>query len=313
MTSILVVGAGAVGALFGSALARQGAQVSVVCRSDFEAVQRDGYDILSPSLGNHRFLPHAVYREVADCATPPDYLILTVKVLAGVDRAALIRPAVGPNTVIVLIENGVDIEAEIAEAFPRNELLSGLAIVGVGRTAAGKIHHQSMGSLNLGRYPNGNSPAADRLAALFEGGGIGCKVIDNVVTARWQKAVWNATFNPISIMGGVLDTATILGTDESQAFVRSAMEEVCATAAAAGHPLPPKLIDQYMVGTLGMPAYKTSMALDYENGRPMEIEAILGNTVRAARKHGAATPILDALYALAKMIEAKSNRNPGRL
>src|SRR5688500_5808938 len=61
MTSILVVGAGAVGALFGSALARQGAQVSVVCRSDFEAVQRDGYDILSPSLGNHRFRPHAVY------------------------------------------------------------------------------------------------------------------------------------------------------------------------------------------------------------------------------------------------------------
>ncbi|MET0535137.1 MAG: ketopantoate reductase C-terminal domain-containing protein, partial [Steroidobacter sp.] len=67
----------------------------------------------------------------------------------------------------------------------------------------------------------------------------------------------------------------------------------------------PKLIDQYIAATLGMPAYKTSMALDYENNRPMEIEAILGNTVRAARKHGVSTPILDALYALAKMIEAK--------
>jgi 2-dehydropantoate 2-reductase len=117
--------------------------------------------------------------------------------------------------------------------------------------------------------------------------------------------VWNATFNTISIMGGVLDTATILGTDESRAFVRSAMEEVCATAAAAGHPLHPQLIDQYIAGTLKIPAYKTSMALDYENGRPMEIEAILGNTVRAARKHGVATPILDTLFALAKMIEAK--------
>lgn len=308
MTSILVVGAGAVGALFGSALARQGAQVSVVCRSDFEVVQRDGYDILSPALGNHRFRPHAVYREVADCTTPPDYLILTVKVLPGVDRAGLIRPAVGPSTVIVLIENGVDIEAEIAEAFPRNEILSGLAIVGVGRTAAGKIHHQSMGSLNLGRYPSGHSPAADKLATMFESGGIGCKVIDNVVTARWQKAVWNATFNSISIMGGVLDTATILGTDESRAFVRAAMAEVCATAAAAGHPMHPQLIEQYIAGTLKIPAYKTSMALDYEQGRPMEIEAILGNTVRAARKHGAATPILDTLYALAKMVEEKASR-----
>jgi 2-dehydropantoate 2-reductase len=307
MRSILVVGAGAVGALFGSALARQGAQVSVVCRSDFEVVQREGYEIISPSLGNHRFLPHAVYREVADCTTPPDYLVLTVKVLAGLDRAALIRPAVGPDTVIVLIENGVDIEAEIAAAFPSNELLSGLAIVGVGRGAAGKVRHESMGSLNLGRYPNGRSATAERLAGLFNGAGIGCNVIDNVVTARWQKAVWNATFNPISIMGGVLDTAMILGTDESRAFVRAAMEEVCATAAAAGHPLHPKLIDQYIAGTLGIPPYKTSMALDYENGRPMEVEAILGNTVRAARKHGAATPILDTLYALAKMVEAKSS------
>jgi 2-dehydropantoate 2-reductase len=305
MTSILIVGAGAVGALFGSALARQGAQVSVVCRSDFEVVQRDGYDIVSPSLGNHRFRPHAVYREVVDCKTPPEYLILTVKVLAGLDRAALIRPAVGPETVIVLIENGVDIEAEIAAAFPNNELLSGLAIVGVGRGAAGKVRHESMGSLNLGRHPNGRSMSAERLAALFNGGGIACNVIDNVVTGRWQKAVWNATFNPISIMGGVLDTAVILGTEQSRAFVRAAMEEVCATAAAVGHPLHPKLIDQYIAGTLAIPAYKTSMALDYENGRPMEIEAILGNTVRAARRHGVATPILDTLYALAKMIEAK--------
>ena len=307
MTSILIVGAGAVGGLFGSALARQGAEVSVVCRSDFHTVRQDGYEIISPTLGEHRFRPHAVYREVGECSTPPDYLILTVKVLAGVDRAELIRPAVGPNTVIALIENGVDIEAEIAQAFPSNELLSGLAIVGVGRTAAGRIHHQSMGSLNLGRYPSGSSPAAERLAALFDAGGIGCKVIDNVVSARWQKAVWNATFNPISIMGGVLDTAVILSTEESRAFVRAAMEEVCTTAAAAGHPMHPKLIDQFITVTLGMPAYKTSMALDYENSRPMEIEAILGNTVRVARKHSVATPVLDALYALAKMIEAKSS------
>src|SRR5262245_47273602 len=101
--SILIVGAGAVGALFGSALARAGAQVAVVVRSDYEAVKRDGYDIKSPMLGNHRFRPHTVYRDVAACTEPPDYLILTTKVLAHVDRAALIRPAVGPRTVIVLI------------------------------------------------------------------------------------------------------------------------------------------------------------------------------------------------------------------
>jgi 2-dehydropantoate 2-reductase len=203
----------------------------------------------------------------------------------------------------VLIQNGVDIEAEIASAFPENEILSGLALVGVGRSAPGMVNHQSMGQLNLGRFPNGGSPAAERLAALFNGGGIGCKLTDNVVSARWQKAVWNATFNPISITGGMLDTAIMLGTPESMAFIQRAMEEVCATAAAAGHPMHPKLIDQLIGSTKAIPAYFTSMALDYKYGRPMEIEAILGNTVRAARKHGVSTPILETLYALTKMIE----------
>lgn len=305
MTSILIVGAGAVGALFGSALARQGAQVSVVCRSDYDVVSREGYDITSPLLGNHRFYPHAVFRQVAESKTPPDYLILTVKVLEGVDRAALIRPAVGPGTVIVLIQNGIDIEAEITTAFPENEVLSGLALVGVGRSAPGMVNHQSLGQLNLGRYPSGSSAAAERLAALFNGGGIGCKLTDNVVSARWQKAVWNATFNPISITGGMLDTAVMLGTPESTAFIQRAMAEVCAVAAAAGFPMHPKLIDQLIGGTKAIPPYHTSMALDYQYGRPMEIEAILGNTVRAAREHGVGTPILETLYALTKMIERR--------
>jgi 2-dehydropantoate 2-reductase len=301
--SILVVGAGAIGAFFGSALARQGAAVSVVCRSDYDAVKQGGYDIRSPLLGDHRFQPHAVYRDVAECPNPPDYLLLTSKVLGSIDRVALIRPAVGAHTVIVLIQNGVDIEQEITDAFPTNELLSCLAFIGAGREPAGVVVHQSFGWLMMGKYPRGTPPAAERLAALFEASGVGCKLTDDVVTARWQKAMWNATFNPISIMGGVLDTATILKTPQNVAFVRQAMQEVCDVAAANGHPLPPKLIDQLLATTGAMAAYKTSMALDYEQGRPMEIEAILGNTVRAGRKAGASMPALESIYALAKMIE----------
>jgi 2-dehydropantoate 2-reductase len=307
--SILIVGAGAVGALFGSALARQGARVAVVCRSDFDVVSRQGYNIRSPLLGDHLFRPASVLREVADCATAPDYLILTVKVLPEVDRAALIRPAVGPRTVIVLIENGVDIEPDIAAAFPDNELLSSLAFVGVGRTAPGEIHHQTSGWLILGQYPSGITPATQKLAALFEASGVGCKLTENVIGARWQKAVWNATFNPISIMGGVLDTAMMLKTPEDQAFVRQAMQEVCAAAAAAGHPQHPALIEQMIGSTHSMPAYKTSMALDYENNRPMEIEAILGNTVRAGRKYNVPMPALESIYALARMIQGARQKN----
>lgn len=301
--SVLIVGAGAIGALYGAALARQGARVAVVCRSDFEAVRRSGYRIRSALLGDHQFVPADVLRDVADCVTPPDYLVLTVKVLHDVDRVALIRSAVGPRTVIVLIENGIDIEAEIAAAFPGNELLSVLAFVAVSRTAQGEIHHQSLGSLVMGRYPAGITPAAQKLAALFEASGVRCKLTDDVIGARWQKAMWNATFNPISIMGGVLDTGMMLKTAEDRALAGTVMDEVRAIAAAEGHPLPPQLVQQMIANTIAMPPYKTSMALDFENGRPMEIDAILGAAVRIGRRHGVAMPALETLYALASMIE----------
>jgi len=184
-------------------------------------------------------------------------------------------------------------------------LLSSLAFVAVGRSAPGQVNHLSLGSLIMGRYPAGVTPAAQALAAAFEAGKVPCKLTENVIGARWQKAVWNAVFNPISILGGVLDTNAMLRTEAEVAFARSAMQEVCDVAQAAGHPQSPNLVEQMLATTRAMPAYKSSMALDYENGRPMEIEAILGNTVRAARKLGVATPNLEAIYALAKMVAGK--------
>ena len=300
---ILIIGAGAVGALFGSALAKQGARVDVVCRSDYDVVTRDGYAIRSPVFGDHTFRPHRVYRDPAACLDKPDFAMLCVKVLPEVDRVALLKSAVGPHSSIVLIQNGVEIEAEIATAFPHHELVSSLAFVAVGRGEPGVVNHQSLGSLTLGTYPAGIGPAAQRIAALFEAGGVPCKLTDKVVGARWQKAVWNTAFNPTSILGGGLTTTAMLRTQADRTFIRTAMEEVCAIAAAAGYPQSPRLIDALIETTAKMPAYKTSMAQDFESHRAMEIEAILGNVVREARRLSVATPTLDALYALAKMVE----------
>ncbi len=303
--SVLVVGAGAIGALYGSALARAGARVAVVCRSDAETVRRDGYVIRSPLLGDHTFRPREVLTHVAS-GDAYDYVVLTVKVLEGVDRAALIAPAVSQATTIVLIQNGVDIERTIADAFPKNELVSVLAFVGVARTGPGQVHHQSHGSLVMGTYPQGVGPATRRLAELFEAGGVPCKLTEQVIGARWQKALWNATFNPVSILGAVLDTGMMLRTPEDQAFIRTAMLEVADIAAAVGHAQSPQFIDQLIAGTRAMPAYRTSMALDFEAKRPLELEAILGNALRIGRQRGVASPVLETLYALAKMVMARN-------
>jgi 2-dehydropantoate 2-reductase len=205
----------------------------------------------------------------------------------------------------VLIQNGIDIEADIQAAFGENEILSGVAFIAVSRTSPGEVNHQSAGSLTLGRYPRGISSAAQQITSALEAAGVPCKPTEDIVQARWQKALWNATFNPISIMGGALDTAIILRTQEDRRLVRTAMLEVAAVAAAAGYAIAPEVIDKLIEATLAMPAYKSSMALDFENGRPLELEAILGNVVRAAHQRDVAVPTLDAIYRIAKMVEAK--------
>lgn len=297
---VLVIGTGAIGSFYGALLARQGVEVSVVARTDYAHVKRQGIQIRTDNDLYH-FQPHHVLRSAAELNEKPDYVLLCVKVVEGIDRVGLLKGAVGPNTAIVLIANGIDIESEIAEAFPNNELISGLAFVCVTRTAPGQIWHQAYGRLALGNYPRGLSAKTRTLCALYEQTGIACVATDNIVTGRWQKCVWNAAFNPLSVLSGGLTTSDILATQE--ALCRALMEEVVALARADGHPLPDNSVEVNLLSTYKMPPYKTSMLLDYEAGRPMETEAILGNAVRRGRQLGVLIPHLETVYALMKLRE----------
>jgi 2-dehydropantoate 2-reductase len=301
---ILVIGTGAIGSFYGSLLAKAGAEVSVLARSDLEHVKAHGINLRSEtSLGQWHFTPSKVVASAADLAETPDFVLLCIKLVEGADRIALLRDSLGPKTAIVLISNGVEIEDEIAAAFPDHELISGLAFICVTRTAPGKIWHQAYGRLALGNYPNGLSEKTSALAASFERAGIGCNITENIGTARWQKCLWNAAFSPLSVLSGGRSTSDILSTQET--LIRAIMAEVSAIASALGHTQPDGIIDQQIDGTHNMPPYKTSMLLDFEAGRPMETEAILGNTVRAGHRAGVAIPHLDTLYALMKLRELR--------
>jgi 2-dehydropantoate 2-reductase len=301
---VSVIGTGAVGSFYGSLLAKQGVEVSVVARSDYEYVKVHGIEITSDTkLGNYHFQPHTVVRNAAELTEKPDYVLLCIKVVEHADRVGLLKDAVGPNTAIVLISNGIDVEDEIASAFPNNELISGLAFICVTRTAPGKIWHQAYGRLALGNYPQGLSEKTQALCSTFEQSGITCIASEDIVAARWQKCVWNAPFNPLSVLSAGLSTNDILSSQEP--FVRAIMEEICLIAEATGHPLPADTVAKNIESTYKMPPYKTSMLLDFEAGRPMETEAILGNAVRAGRKAGVTIPHLESVYALMKLRELK--------
>jgi 2-dehydropantoate 2-reductase len=303
MIKVLVIGAGAIGAFYGSLLAQAGAEVSVVCRSDYDQVKQHDFIINSQALGRWNFTPAQVLQNVADFRGTPDYILLCTKVIPELDRVALIRPAVGRNTAIVFIQNGVGIEQEMLAAFPNNEIISGLAFICCNRTGPGEILHLAYGRLALGNLPHGISRKTTQLCELFNQSGIDCGASEDIVTGRWQKCVWNAPFNPLSVLSGGLQTLDILQTQE--ALVRNIMREVCDIAAASGHPLPDDIVNINIENTYAMPPYKTSMLLDYENGQPMETEAILGNPLRAAKRLGVAAPHLESVYALMKLRELK--------
>jgi 2-dehydropantoate 2-reductase len=308
---VLILGAGAIGAFYGGVLARAGCEVAVVARSDYDAIRAEGLRIES-RLGDLSFRPAQVLRSSADYRGEADYVLVALKLVPGVDRVALVRPALAQRSAIVLVQNGIGIEDEVAAAFPRHELLSGVAYAAVSREAPGRIrHHSQFTRLVLGRYPHGASPAAERLMMLIQQAGASCAWTDDIVGARWQKCAWNTVFNPISALGGGLGTKDILSGEEQTAFVRAAIGEVCAIAAADGHALAPDTPQTQIEGTLRLPNYVSSMGQDRLAGRPMETEAILGNAVRIARRLGVDAPRLEALYALLRMIEAKPGAKPG--
>lgn len=300
---VLVIGTGAVGSFYGALLARRGVDVSVVARSDYDSIRANGIDVDSP-LGHMHFAPRRVVRNAAELSEPPDYVLLCVKIVEQADRIALLRGALGPKTAIVLIANGIDIEDEIAQGYPEHELISGLAFICVTRTAPGQIWHQAYGRLVLGAYPRGLSERTRLLSAAFAQSGIHCIASEDIVTARWQKCVWNAAFNPLSVLSGGLGTADILSTQEP--LVRALMQEIQSIAAVIGHALPDDIVERNIESTRQMPPYKTSMLLDFEAGRPMETEPILGNAVRTARQASVAVPHLETIYALLKLTELRA-------
>ncbi len=304
---ILVVGTGAVGGFYGCRLARAGAEVTTLHRSDYDHVRENGIHIDSID-GDMHFTPHRVIRHVADYRGAPDYILVCLKALPEISVSTIIAPAVGDATSIVLLQNGIDIEKPVKKAFPRNEIISGLAFICVNRVGAGRISHICYGRLTIGLYPGGVSEATRRLGKLFDQSATPCRVSEDIVLERWRKLLWNAPYNPISVLA-LADTAQIMARPAAVELVRGVMEEICAVADSAGHFLPPAAVEKNIDDTRRMKPYKTSMLLDYEARRPMEVEAILGKVIKVADDNGIDVTRMKTLYALLQLTVDRQGAN----
>jgi 2-dehydropantoate 2-reductase len=297
MTKILVIGAGAIGSFYSAKLAQVGVEVSLWCRSDYDFIKKNGIKIESYT-GNFHFTPHKILKNLDENKEEFDYILIATKVLPNIDICGLIKNILQPKTKIILIQNGIHIEQNIAQNFPDNEIISALAFIAVSRKSAGVVYHQEYGKITIGTYGNKASNAVYFLENLWKNSGIEVGVSDKILLERWKKLVWNGAFNPLSVVLHNKNTEEILNNDLTLNLVKNIMKEICDLAKADNCELPLDIIEKNIVATQKMKPYKTSMLLDFEAGRKMEVEAILGNAIKFAQSKSILTPYLSTIYAI---------------
>jgi 2-dehydropantoate 2-reductase len=297
MTKILIIGAGAVGSFYGARLASVGVEMTIWCRSDYDFVKKNGIKIES-YLGDYHFSPHKVIKNLDEVDDEFDYILIATKALPSIDICGLIKNILRPKTKIILVQNGIHIEKNIAQSFPNNELISAIAFVASSRKSLGVVHHQAYGKITIGTYNGKTSEALEFLANLWQKSGIEVEISDKILFERWKKLVWNGAFNPLSVILHGKNTLEILNNDLAMNLVKNIMKEICELAKADNCELPADVIEKNIIATQQMKPYKTSMLLDFEAGRQMEVEAILGNAVKFAQSKSILIPYLSTIYAI---------------
>lgn len=262
---VLIVGMGGVGTMAAYALETGGkAEVTAVCRSNYDAVTTNGFSIDSLEHGNGitGFKPshvlNAVPKVVEETLEPFQYLVVTTKNIPDVRPNVLdiISPAITPGmTTIVMLQNGLNIEKPITKAFPDNVVLSGISFIGATETTHGVVRHDDNDSVKLGPFPDQSvSPeraekAAKRFIDIYTAcGKVEWSFDDDVKFTRWRKLVYNSSYNSVAAILG-MDTARMrMSQIVIDDLVKPAMKEIITIAEAVGVKLP-EGIDEKLIRT----------------------------------------------------------------
>ncbi|ORY69280.1 ketopantoate reductase PanE/ApbA-domain-containing protein [Leucosporidium creatinivorum] len=340
-TRILIVGTGAVGAFYGSrlALAPQ-TLVSVTCRSNYSAVLSSGLQLDTHSFGSYHFAPHAVYPSISAAAQAPhpfDYVVVATKALPDVsDDSEMIAPVVQGNkeTAIVLIQNGVGVEQPHRQRFPNNPVLSAVTVVSAQQTSPGSVKQNRWTRISVGPFLQGgigeeekeselkqrSEKANRRFVELLKEGGIAdAEEYDEkgLQLVRWHKLAINSSMNPSSVLSGSTGNSRMSLDPELRLHLAGCMNEIFQTAPKVlGRPWPEKLAkvdaDKILKSSERNSEGLPSMLVDWQAGRPMELEVILGNPIRIARAKGIEMPRLQSLYALLKMASIRRQEDQSK-
>lgn len=294
---IVMFGAGGVGGYFGGRLAQGGADVAFVARgAHLEAIRRDGLHIVSPK-GDAHVTNVRASADPADLGIA-DVVFLTVKMYDVGTAATQMRPLLGPDSMVVTLQNGVEATDMVARRVGERHVVGGVAYVSAVIDQPGRIRHTALDGLIVGELDGGLSPRLAALRAAAAAGGFSFTTSDDIRRDLWSKFVRLSVFAGLTAATrspvGVLRASPPL-----VALMHAAVDEAIAVGRAHGVALGPALKDE----VFGMfhavpPQAKASMLEDLERGRPLELPWLSGAVVRLGRDAGVPTPVHAMLEAL---------------
>ncbi|MDB9312417.1 putative 2-dehydropantoate 2-reductase [Spirulina sp. CS-785/01] len=305
MGSYAIIGTGAVGGYYGACLQRAGFPVHFLLRSDYEQVKQQGLTI--ESVYGDFTLPQVKAYNATSQMPPCDVVLVTLKTTQNYQLSELLPPLLHENSVIILLQNGLGFEAELAQSFPKHKILGGLAFICANKVGAGQIRHLDYQKIKFAEYAyqyaaTGVTETLKQVGEDFKTAQIEIELGADLLLTRWEKLVWNIPYNGLSV---VLDAKTneIMANPWSRQLVEALMEEVVLGAKSSGRLLDDSLIQTMLDHTDKMTPYFTSMKLDYNGKRPLEVEGIVGNPLRFAHGLGVELPRIEMLYQQLKYLD----------
>lgn len=296
-----VIGTGAVGGYYGGRLANAGHDVHFLLHSDYDYIKQNGLQVDSCNGSFHLDSPN-IYRSTADMPKA-DVVIVALKTTRNLLLKELLPPLLHSETLVLLIQNGIGPEPELQQWFPNLYIAAGLAFICSAKTEPGRVNHQCYGNINIGNYSCKNTEIIDCLMSDFIQSGINAALVE-YHEARWKKAVWNMPFNGMTVVMNA-QTDKLLAQPDTLSLIRRQMLEVIGAAQALGvKNIDATFADKMIENTIKMVPYSPSMKLDYEYHRPMEIDFLYTNAIKAAHSVGYAMPCLEMLEAQLRFIDS---------
>jgi 2-dehydropantoate 2-reductase len=296
---IAVMGSGGVGGYFGGLLARAGEEVSFIARgAHLDALRAHGLTIQSRLMGDFTLAVHA--SDDPGALGEVDLILVCVKTY-DLDAAAVqMLPFVGPHTMILPLQNGIESAERLARVVGPEGILGGVAYVIATRVAPGVIAHYGLNKIIYGELSGGISRRTEQLRDMFGRTAITGELHPDIRVPQWEK------FILLAATGGVMSVTRlplgpIRACPETSALFRGVIEEAATVGRGLGIPLPDDCVEKHWsLVTSQDPTARSSMLNDVLAGRRLELEALNGTVVRLGQQLGIPTPLNFAVYAALK-------------